>query len=204
MTLAIGANLLPIAAAVGRAPAAISGLGSIEKDPAAFRRIAHFQPIEPPSLSETIELGQYAAELVCAFRPERKATSCRRQQQWKGSCRRFQAFVEVAVLAALGRPGLKECAQCLAQGKRSTMLFFAEQMSRHQQTMHPQPSFCLSTRGECIGGRVLDALLSKAAQIKRIYEIVKRGKLGGYRICVGESHCDTSIPILMVDARDTN
>jgi hypothetical protein len=50
---------------------------------------------------------------------------------------------------------------------------------------------------------VLDALLAIAAQIERIYEIVKRGKLARDRISVGESHRDTSIPVLPIDTRDT-
>jgi hypothetical protein len=123
----------------------LAGFDRSKKDPAAFRRIAHFQPVELRSLSETIELGQYAAELVCAFRAERKSIFRRRQQQWKSGCRRFQAFADISVLAALGRRGLEEGAQCLPQRKGSAMLFFAEQMSRHQQTMRPHPSFCLST-----------------------------------------------------------
>jgi hypothetical protein len=79
----------------------------------AFTRIAHFQPVELRSLSETIEFGQYAAELVCAFRAERKAILRRRQQQWKSGCRRFQAFADIAVLAAFGRRDLEEGTQCL-------------------------------------------------------------------------------------------
>ena len=51
---------------------------------------------------------------------------------------------------------------------------------------------------------MLDALLAKAAQIERIYEIVKRGKLARDRICVGVSHPDTSISILLADTRDTS
>jgi hypothetical protein len=51
---------------------------------------------------------------------------------------------------------------------------------------------------------VLDALFAKAAQIERIYEIVKRGKLPRDGICVGVSHRDTSISILPVDSIDTS
>jgi hypothetical protein len=50
---------------------------------------------------------------------------------------------------------------------------------------------------------VLDALLAIAAQIERIYEIVKRGKLARDRISVGESHRDTSISVLPIDTIDT-
>ena len=50
---------------------------------------------------------------------------------------------------------------------------------------------------------MLDALLAIAAQIERIYEIVKRGKLARDRIFVGEFHCDTSISILPIDTKDT-
>ena len=46
---------------------------------------------------------------------------------------------------------------------------------------------------------MLDTLLAKAAQIERIYEIIERSKLPRNRIPVGESHCNTSISVLLVD-----
>jgi len=87
----------------------------------AFRRLAHFQPVELRGLDEMIEFGQDVTEPVCAF--GLSASMLRRgQQQWKSGCRGFQAFADVAVFARLAAQP-REGAQCCRKANLSIFFF---------------------------------------------------------------------------------